>query len=72
MQKYLQIAQVVVSVFLIVGVLLQGRGAGLGAAFGGGNDYFRTKRGMEKTVVVATIILAVLFLALGIINILVA
>lgn len=70
MQKYVQIAQIVVSVLLIAGILLQGRGAGLGPAFGGGGDFYRTKRGLEKNIFIATIILAVLFLALGVINIL--
>jgi len=70
MQKYLQIGQIIVSVLLIIAILLQGRGVGLGAAFGGSNDFYRTKRGLEKNIFIATIILAVLFLAFGIVNIL--
>jgi preprotein translocase subunit SecG len=70
MQKYLQIAQIIVSFLLIVGILLQGRGVGLGSAFGGENSYFRTKRGVEKTIFFSSIVLAALFLILGVLNIL--
>lgn len=72
MQKYLQIAQLIVSFLLIIGILLQGRGVGLSSAFGGENSYFRTKRGVEKTIFFASIILAILFLILGVLNILFA
>lgn len=59
---YIQIA---LSVLLIGGVLLQRSEAGLGGAFGG--DSFSsghyTKRGGEKVVFIATIIIAILFVA---------
>ncbi len=59
---YIQIA---LSVLLIGGVLLQRSEAGLGGAFGG--DSFssghHTKRGGEKVVFIATIVIAVLFVA---------
>ncbi len=65
MTKYLQIAQVAVSILLIILILLQPRGAGLGSSFGGeGNAYF-TKRGAEKTIFILTIITAFAFLALA-------
>lgn len=65
MTKYLQIAQIAVSVILIALILLQPRGTGLGSTFGGeGNAYF-TKRGAEKTVFILTIIMAIAFLALA-------
>jgi preprotein translocase subunit SecG len=70
MQTYLQIAQIVVSFLLIISILLQGRGVGLGSAFGGENSYFRTKRGVEKTIFFGSIVLAILFLILGVLNIL--
>ena len=56
--------QIVLSVLLILGVLLQQSDAGLGSGFGGGDGFssgHHTKRGAEKTVLVATIIVAVLF-----------
>jgi preprotein translocase subunit SecG len=71
MKNALLIAQVAVSVLLIAVVLLQQQGAGLGAAFGGDGNVFRTKRGIEKILFHATIVLAVLFLAIGLAGILV-
>ena len=58
-------AQVVLSILLIGAVLLQQSEAGLGGAFGGSTDanVFNTKRGIEKQLFIATIIIAVLFAA---------
>lgn len=67
--RSLLIAQTVVAVLLSVSILLQNRGSGLGAAFGGDFGGFYTKRGLEKFFIYATVVLAVVFLALGIINV---
>ncbi len=56
--------QIVLSVLLIIGVLLQRSEAALGSAFGGGDSFssgYHTKRGAEKTIFIATIVIAVLF-----------
>ncbi len=56
--------QIVLSVLLIGGILLQRSEAGLGSAFGGGDSFssgYHTKRGSEKALFIATIIVAVLF-----------
>jgi len=55
--------QVVLSVLLMVAVLLQRTGASLGGAFGADNfsSGFHTRRGFEKTLFRATIVIAVLF-----------
>jgi preprotein translocase subunit SecG len=58
--------QIVLSVLLIGGVLLQQSDAGAGGAFGGGDGFssgHHTKRGAEKTIFIATIVIAVLFAA---------
>lgn len=65
----LSIIQMVLSVLLIVSVLLQQRGTGLGMAFGGVGDVFRTKRGIEKGLFIATIVLSVLFFGTAILNV---
>lgn len=58
----LPIAQIVIAVVLIIAIMLQQRGQGLGSAFGGDNSAFHsTKRGFEKTLFISTIILAILF-----------
>lgn len=67
--NWIKIAQVVVSILLIVAILLQNRGAGLGSAFGGSGGVYLTKRGLEKKLFILTIILAVLFFSLSILGI---
>lgn len=59
------IAQIAISVLLIAAILLQQQGVGLSATFGGEGAAFRTKRGLEKGLFYATIVLSVLFLGLG-------
>ncbi len=56
--------QIIVSALLIGAVLLQVKGSGFGAALGGmsGDSVYRTKRGLEKTLFQATIILVIVFL----------
>ena len=67
--NWIKIAQVVISILLIVAILLQNRGAGLGEAFGGSGGVYLTKRGLEKKLFIATIVLAVLFFVLSFLGI---
>lgn len=57
--------QVALSVILVGAILLQHSEAGLGGAFGGSSlaNQFHVKRGLEKNLFVATIIIAILFIA---------
>ncbi len=58
--------QIVLSILLVGGILLQQSDAGLGGAFGGGDGFssgHHTKRGAERTLFIATIIIAILFVA---------
>ncbi len=64
----LLIAQIIVSILLTASILLQSQGSGLGAAWGGSGEHFRTKRGAERIVFYATIVLTVLFLLLAVLN----
>ena len=68
MQIYLNVAQIVLSVALILVVLLQVRGGGLGGIFGQPDTVFRTKRGVEKTLFQLTIVLVVLFIIISIVS----
>ena len=64
MTHYLPYIQVILSVLLIIGVLLQRSEAGLGAAFGGDTSNTRyNRRGLEKTLFHLTIVVAILFAA---------
>ncbi len=65
MQAYLNAAQIVLSIALILAVLLQVRGGGLGGIFGQPSDVYLTKRGVEKTLFQLTIVLAILFIAIS-------
>jgi preprotein translocase subunit SecG len=68
----LTISQLVISVMLIAAVLLQQRGVGLSATFGGEGNIYRTKRGIEKILFIGTIVLSVLFFGVAIATILVS
>jgi preprotein translocase subunit SecG len=66
----LNILQIITAIILIVFILLQQRGSGLGSAFGGESAVFRTKRGIEKSLHIATIIVTGIFLIVAFLNIL--
>lgn len=68
-QLLLPVIQIVLSVLLVTAILLQQRGTGLGAAFGGEGNVFRTKRGVEKGLYYLTIGLSLLFFATAILNV---
>lgn len=57
----LQIVTVGSAVLLVAAILLQQRGASLGAGFGGSGELYTTRRGLDKNLFEATIILAVIF-----------
>lgn len=67
--NYINIVQIVLSVLLITAILLQSKGTGLGAAFGGESNVYSQRRGFEKTLFTLTIILSVLFLGTALLNI---
>ena len=64
MSQYIPYLQIVLSVLLITGVLLQQSDSGAGGAFGGGDGFssgHHNKRGAEKIIFIATIVIAILF-----------
>lgn len=67
-------AEIILGILLIVGVVLQQRGATLGGAFGGDNfaSTFYKRRGAEKFLFNATILIAVLLVLAAIANFLLA
>lgn len=68
LKDYITIAQVVVSALLIVAILLQKQGTDVGGIFGGRQESYYSRRGIEKSLFFATIGLSVLFLGLGMVN----
>ncbi len=70
MQTYLFIVQIILSVTLIALVLLQGnKGAGLGGVFGGDGGVYKTRRGVEKTLYNATIVVSVIFFLVSMLSV---
>ncbi len=63
MHTFLQILIVITAVALTVVILLQNQGSGLGLAFGGETSFYRSKRGAERVLFIATIVLAVIFVS---------
>lgn len=61
MSPILALGQILVSIGLMLSILLQARGAGLSAAFGGDSSVYRSRRGIEKTLFNFTIALTVVF-----------
>ena len=68
MRDYLSIAQIVLAVSLILAILLQVRGGGLGGIFGQADSVYRTRRGVEKSLFQITIVLVVLFIIISIVT----
>ncbi len=71
MGNILNIIQIIISVLLVIFIIIQGKGAGLGAAFGGSSNVYRTKRGAEKYLHYITIILAFFFIITALINLMI-
>ena len=67
--RSLLIAQAVISVLLVASILLQNRGSGLGSAFGSDFGGYYTKRGIEKFLLYATVVLGTLFLIVAALNV---
>ena len=67
LKALLPYAQIVLSLLLITGIVLQNRGASLGGAFGGDNfaSTFYKRRGAEKFLFNATVVVAILFALAG-------
>ncbi len=68
MKLALNIIQILISIALIAVILLQQKGTGLGAAFGGSSNVYSTKRGVDKILFRATIVIAVLYFVTAVAN----
>ena len=68
MQTYLNIAQIVLAVALIVVILFQVRGGGLGGIFGQQSSVYRTRRGVDKILFRMTIVFVSAFLVISVLT----
>ena len=66
----LTIAQIGVSILIIILVLLQERSSGTSGLFGGGDGggFYQARRGLERTIFIATVVLTVIFATLALVN----
>jgi preprotein translocase subunit SecG len=69
MATYLNIAMIIVSVAVVMAIMLQSRGGGLGGIFGQPDTVYRTRRGIERTLFRFTIALVVIFIILAILSV---
>ncbi len=68
----LGIFQIISAVLLVISILLQQQGSGLGSAFGGEGNVFRTRRGVERILFISTIVFAILFFGASIASLFIA
>jgi len=71
MKTLLLILQMIIASSLIVLILMQSKGAGLGSVFGGSGGVYRSRRGVEKLFVYITVLLAFLFFLVSVLQILI-
>lgn len=69
MKTILSIAQIIISALLIICILLQQRGTALGGAFGGSGGFYSTRRGIQKKIFWASVVLGALFIISALLNI---
>ena len=67
MSTYFSIALIIISVGLILSIMFQVKGGGLGGIFGQADTVYRTRRGVEKNLFQLTVVLAVLFVIISIV-----
>lgn len=68
MRNFLIILNIVISIAITALILIQGKGAGLGSAWGGGGEFYQTRRGIEKVTLRLTTFLIIAFLLLSMVN----
>ncbi|MEK7078937.1 MAG: preprotein translocase subunit SecG [Patescibacteria group bacterium] len=68
MRIVLIIINIIVSILIVGLILMQGRGAGLGSAWGGGGETFQTRRGIEKVTLNITIFCIILFFIISVVS----
>lgn len=63
---FIKLLQLIIAILLTVAVLMQNRGGGLSGVFGGtGGGYYMAKRGLEKKIFIATIVLSIAFFGIS-------
>lgn len=61
--SFLEVITFISAILTVILILLQQRGASLGAGFGSSGELYTTRRGLEKSLFVATIVCAVVLVS---------
>ncbi len=73
MDFFLDLIQIVISVALVILILIQSKGSGMGSLFGGGDSgVYTTRRGVEKTLFNLTVVVSLVFFLISTLNVIVA
>lgn len=68
MNPVISLIQVILGVLLVLVIIIQQKGSGIGTSFGGDMGFYRTKRGAERLLFYATIGLSVAFILASLIG----
>ncbi|OGE19610.1 preprotein translocase subunit SecG [Candidatus Daviesbacteria bacterium RIFCSPLOWO2_02_FULL_41_8] len=71
MKSVISIIQIILGILLVLIIIIQQKGSGLGTSFGGDMSFYRTKRGAEKLLFYGTIGISVAFIIFSLIGLLV-
>lgn len=68
MKPVISLVQIIVGVLLILVIIIQQKGSGLGNTFGGDLGFYRTKRGAERLLFYTTFVLSTILILLSLIG----
>lgn len=67
-KQVLSVSQIIIGLMLILLIMIQAKGGGLGSTFGGLGGFYRSKRGLEKIIYYVTVFAACVFFLLSAVN----
>lgn len=70
MKLAISVIQIIFAILLVLVIIIQQKGSGLGTSFGGDMSFYRSKRGAEKLLFYATIVIAVAFIISSLVGLL--
>lgn len=71
MKTIISVIQIILGILLVLVIIIQQKGSGLGSSFGGDMSFYRTKRGAEKLLFYATIVLSAAFILSSLVGLLI-
>ncbi len=68
MKNFINSVNIIIAIIIVLLILIQGKGAGLGSAWGGSGEMYQTRRGFEKLTFRLTVAFIIIFFILSVIN----